>query len=95
MLGALFIGLAIFTALELHDYRKRRREQPQTTPSVEQIVRSILPQEKAEYMLPMDDGEYERHMEAQSSQGELNDSLESPWQSNDNSPPQKSPSSDS
>lgn len=92
MIQAVLIGLSIFLALEAHDWRRRRREKPEETKSVAEIVRAILPQEKAEFMLPMNEEEFNDHMESQSSRGELLANLPRPWRK---SPHPKSPSSDS
>lgn len=88
---ALFIGIAVFAAFEAHSWRERRREKPEETPTLGEIARSFLPQEKAEYLLPMTPEEYDEHMEAQTSRGELMAKLPKPWKS----PPPKSPSSGS
>lgn len=91
MLDALFVGLAIFAALEAHSWRNRRREKPEETKSLGEMVRSVLPQEKAEFLLPMTPEEYDAHMEAKTSRGELMAKLTKPWKS----PSPKSPSSGS
>lgn len=89
---AVATGMAIFMALEAHDWRKRRRkENPSSAKSVVEMVRSVLPQEKAEYMLPMNDAEFEDHQESLTERGDLLAELHSPW----TSPSPKSPSSDS
>lgn len=90
MLNALFIGVAIFCALEAHDWLRRRREHPEDTKSVGDMIRTMIPQEKAEYMLPMDWGEYEDHMRSETSHGELMKELDKQWTSDHH----KSPSSD-
>lgn len=90
---AQFFGIAVgyLLALEVHDWRKRRRVNPEETPSaIEVIATPFKKLEKAEFMPPMNDEEYEDWIASQSSRGELMAKLKRPWKSD--RPP--SPSSD-
>jgi hypothetical protein len=84
----------IFLAVELHGFLERRRALPKgERRTVERVVRSLLPQEKAEFLQPMDDEEYQEHLDEESGRAPLVQSLidKLPW----NSKHPKSPSSDS
>jgi len=94
--NALAVFLAIFCSLELHAYLERRRvnpEEPTLKQRAEEALRSILPQEKAEYMPPMNEEEYENHLLDLSGRNDLLTKLDAklPW----NSEHPKSPPSDS
>lgn len=90
-LGWIILG---FILVELSGWLERRRAIPkEDRKNIRQAIRSVLPQEKAEYLPPMTEEEYEAHMDAESEHGELVKGVLSklPW----NSKPPNSPSSDS
>lgn len=83
-----------FLAVECHFWLERRRAlPPEERKTLDQVVRSVLPQEKGEYMLPMNDEEYEKHLDDLSGRGGLMEAVKAkmPWRSKH----QNSPSSDS
>jgi hypothetical protein len=87
----------IFLAVELHGYLERRRaipkEERRTLRQVTRFLLPQLPQEKAEFLRPMDDEEYQEHLDEESGRSALVQTLidKLPW----NQQPPKSPSSDS
>lgn len=74
VLDALFTGLAVFLALELHYKVKQVREVSGGKVTFEGMTKpmaDLISDQKTEFLPPMDDEEYEKHMFEQSGRGEL------------------------
>lgn len=86
LLNALFTGIAVFVALELHKKVVEIRRAYGGRLPLSELTKpysTLIEDQKPEFMLPMTDEEYEEHMLNESGRGELLKSVLSklPWKS--------------
>lgn len=88
IIHALFTGLAVFIALEIHGRADRVRSVTGgglTLKKMAQAWNGLVESEKTEFLPPMNDEEYEKHMMDESGRGELIAKVlgKLPWTSKD------------
>lgn len=86
MLDSLLVGLAVFLALELHYRVVKVRDVNGGKVVIKDLVRpmtALMEDTKPEMMAPMDEDEYNAHIEANSERGHLLKKLNGLWNSKD------------
>lgn len=89
LIDALFIGIAVFLSLQLHWKVSQVRDVNGGKLVIKDMVKPVtqlLADTKTEMLPPMDDEEYERHMEETSERGQLLQAVKAKfaWKSKDN-----------